>query len=307
MASINEAYCEQDKRVLSIEEISNSINFEEIKHLLSCSTIGCSARLDFVNGQNENFLRTHRNENHLEECPHYFERNPTKLKSKKIGEVSVSIGEDESDTRLDYLYNSIYKKKTSGRTTPRTTPNRTTSNSGNEEDEHIDAVLTRGTGTEELSDLKEKSDVVVRGPKTFNRALNQVTDKDIFVKSYTYADSAEIKKELCEIKVHFGKKEGVFIFPDTFFSEYVQAQEFMTALVNYINLSENERYPVMLLVLAEVKEVSEQEGKQNLFVNKYPWLKIVIENSAELPPKLKLANFINMLNTGVFNKEIDEE
>ena len=307
MASINEAYCEQDKRVLSIEEISNSINFEEIKHLLSCSTIGCSARLDFVNGQNENFLRTHRNENHLEECPHYFERNPTKLKSKKIGEVSVSIGEDESDTRLDYLYNSIYKKKTSGRTTPRTTTNRTTSNSGNEEDEHIDAVLTRGTGTEELSDLKEKSDVVVRGPKTFNRALNQVTDKDIFVKSYAYADSAEIKKELCEIKVHFGKKEGVFIFPDTFFSEYVQAQEFMTALVNYINLSENERYPVMLLVLAEVKEVSEQEGKQNLFVNKYPWLKIVIENSAELPPKLKLANFINMLNTGVFNKEIDEE
>ncbi|MFU1875728.1 hypothetical protein ACM6QV_17005, partial [Enterococcus faecium] len=78
------------------------------------------------------------------------------------------------------------------------------------------------------------------------------------VKSYAYADSAEIKKELCEIKVHFGKKEGVFIFPDTFFSEYVQAQEFMTALVNYINLSENERYPVMLLVLAEVKEVSEQ-------------------------------------------------
>lgn len=114
MASINEAYCEQDKRVLSIEEISNSINFEEIKHLLSCSTIGCSARLDFVNGQNENFLRTHRNENHLEECPHYFERNPTKLKSKKIGEVSVSIGEDESDTRLDYLYNSIYKKKLVG-------------------------------------------------------------------------------------------------------------------------------------------------------------------------------------------------
>lgn len=56
-------------------------------------------------------MRTHRNENHLEECPHYFERNPTKLKSKKIGEVSVSIGEDESDTRLDYLYNSIYKKK----------------------------------------------------------------------------------------------------------------------------------------------------------------------------------------------------
>lgn len=159
-------------------------------------------------------MRTHRNENHLEECPHYFERNPTKLKSKKIGEVSVSIGEDESDTRLDYLYNSIYKKKTSGRTTPRTTPNRTTSNSGNEEDEHIDAVLTRGTGTEELSDLKEKSDVVVRGPKTFNRALNQVTDKDIFVKSYAYADSAEIKKELCEIKVHFGKKKE-FLFSQT--------------------------------------------------------------------------------------------
>lgn len=107
MASINEAYCEQDKRVLSIEEISNSINFEEIKHLLSCSTIGCSARLDFVNGQNENFLRTHRNENHLEECPHYFERNPTKLKSKKIGEVSVSIGEDDQSTRLDYLYNRL--------------------------------------------------------------------------------------------------------------------------------------------------------------------------------------------------------
>lgn len=305
MASIDTAYCNDSKSILSIDEIANSSNFDELRHSLNCSTPGCPAKLDFVNGQNENFLRTHRNENHIESCPHYFERNASKLKSKKLVEISVTMGEDESDNRLDYLYNSIYKKKSSGRTTPRNSPNRTTSD--NEGEEHIEAILSRDSSSnQDLSELKAKSKVVVRGPKTYNRGLNQITDKDIFVKSYAYADSAIIKDANCEIKVHYGEKRGLLKFPNSFFSEYVQAQEFMEAFVNYINLPLNQRYPVMLLVLGEVKGIAEKEKEQILYINKYPWLKIVVENTtAELPPKLKLAIFINLLKTGVFKKDSD--
>lgn len=117
-------------------------------------------------------MRIYRNENYLEECLYYFEWNLIKLKSKKIGEVFVFIGEDELDIRLDYFYNSIYKKKISGRIIFRIIFNRIISNLGNEEDEYIDVVLIRGIGIEELFDLKEKSDVVVWGFKIFNCVLN---------------------------------------------------------------------------------------------------------------------------------------
>lgn len=306
MASIDKAYCDSSKSILSIDEIADSPNFDEIRYLLNCSTSGCHAKLDFVNGQNENFLRTHRNENHIEDCPHYFERNASKLKSKKLVEISVSMGEGESDTRLDYLYNSIYKKKSGGRTTSRITPNKTISDDDDEQ-EHVEAVLSKdSSNNQDLSELKKKSKVVVRGPKTYNRALNQITDKDIFVKSYAYADSAVLKESNCEIKVHYGQKIGLFKFPNTFFSEYVQAQEFMETFVRYINLPLEQRYPIMLLVLGEVKEIAEKDTEQILYVNKYPWLKIVVENTTgELPPKLKLTVFINLLDTDVFKKDSD--
>ncbi|MBC6308515.1 hypothetical protein HCJ66_03000 [Listeria sp. FSL L7-1582] len=304
MAKINEAYHKKTKTVIDLSVISTANDFEELKQDLFCPTENCDAKLDFVNGHTETFLRTHPKENHTKDCPYFFERDASKKRSKKLVEISVTMGEEESDNRLGYLFKTIYKKKKNSTSRKRSRPNKTTDNNSHEGTEHIEAVLVNsGSETTDLSTLKESSTTIVRGPKTYNRALNQITINDAFVKTYGYATHAILEDNSCEIHVRFEKKEGVFIFPSSFFKEYVQANEFMGSLCKYINQESNSRFPIMLLVMGEIKNIPEKDQAQPIYVNKYVWLSIVIEEFQEPPKRMKLASFVAQKNTGIFNNK----
>jgi hypothetical protein len=303
MVTIDSAYCDEYKRIMSFDEITQDKKFEVIKHTLYCSTEGCPSRLSYVRGDKA-CLRTYRGDNHSEDCKDAFERIKKAQKAEKIESAFVLLTENEFNKKHKYLLKKYLKKdnedgqkpKPSGR---RKKPNKTIDVT-TAPLPYTEAKLGTGeTGGETVEELKEKGKIV-RGPSFPAKELNQISEEDIGSKCGIVAEVTKVTKvrdKTYEITVKQGSYKGILLLPESFFAtQYVDADSYIDEMGNFVN--EIKHFSLNVLTYCEINKVEGTTLK--LSVLEYTWLAV----SVSKPPikVLKLPKFVALYTRGNYSE-----
>jgi len=112
-----EALNTKSNEKMTLDEIIQSDDLEDIRTTLKCPFPGCDADLIYVAASPHPFLSTknHRKSPHIEDCPHYKSETDSIKKKKKYQKVLAAFGENDISSRLDSLKDDIFpdrKKRT---------------------------------------------------------------------------------------------------------------------------------------------------------------------------------------------------
>lgn len=288
---IEKAYVEDLKEELTVQEIKNHQDFNDIRQGLKCTTEGCQAKLCFVIGNNLDYLRTYPKSNHTEECEDYFERIKEKNRTEKIGEIEKRLTEKDYNSRNKSFFKKLYSsEEESGEKKTRTKKNKNTDENTSSEEVNVVSIPKDGSGSEvnESDGLKEVT------PRIVNRELHQISENDIhsIFKSNGYIDSVNIKSPiLTEINVTYNNKKAIYILSEAFFnSGRISADtinEYVLVLSNYIK---GNHVPIQVITSCEIRKVANKNEPQILYINDYAWLNFAVETS-----KPKFLNFPNLV------------
>lgn len=304
MLTIDSAYCNEYKRIMTFDEIAQDDNFEVIKHTLYCATEGCQSRLSYVRGDRA-CLRTYRGDNHSDNCKDAFERIKKARKAEKVDSAFVLLSENDFNKKHKYLLKKYLKKDEEGTsksagTRRRKKPNETL-DSSSKPLPYTEARLGTGeTGGETLEELKEKRGIV-RGPSFPAKELNQISEEDIGSKCGIVAEVSRVKKirdKTYEITIKQGSYKGKLLLPESFFAtQYVDADSYIDEMGNFVNSIKH--FSLFVLTYCEVNEV--EGANLRLSVLEYPWMAVsVSKNPIRV---LKLPQFVALYTRGNFNEK----
>lgn len=298
MAKIENAFCTLTDTILYANDIALHPDLDSIRHSLYCANTDCPAQLSFVAGKNENHFRTYKGSNHSTDCDDFFNREKAKKRSEIAEQIKVSLSPKDSNNRLSYLFESIYKEKKSRKKKPTKPKPNPTMDETSDTSPYVQTTL--GGGGETVEELKDRKKGV-RGPSTITHSLNQITSEHehAIIRSYGKIKKVNVIREnYCEIDVIFNGKEATFVLPESFFiTPDVSVKSYLDHLSEYIN---NEpTFPMMLLSICEVRSYSVLPEKQYLYITDYSWLQLAIEKKP--PQKLTLLGFTAQYTRGNFN------
>lgn len=301
MVTIGTAYCDEYKRVMSFDEITEDVNFEIIKHTLRCATEGCPSRVSYVRGDKA-CLRTYRGDNHSEDCKDAFERIKKAQRAEKVASAFVLLTEDDFNKKHKYLLKKYLKKEDKSKT-PRSSRRKKlneTIDSKSDAVSYTEAKLGTGeSGGETLEELREGG-TIVRGPSFPAKELNHISEDDIGSKCGIVAEVTSvrrIKDKVYEIDVKQNGREATLILPEAFFSNrYIESENYINALGHFINNINH--YELYILTYCEVSKID--KNSLRLAVLDYTWLSVAVSK----PPLkvLRLPQFVALYSRGNFSK-----
>ena len=96
-------------KVMSVKEITAAPDFYELRYNLECPTVGCSARLKFVNGKTGNYLRAYPHTIHDKNCPFANAKKTRGTRSR--GTVLATLTQDQVTSRIASLLKEAFPRK----------------------------------------------------------------------------------------------------------------------------------------------------------------------------------------------------
>lgn len=110
---IEEVWCTDKKRKMTVEEVANHEEHTEIKKSLKCTTHGCEAKISFVSGTagRHDHFRTVMHSEHSPTC--YIKRDKEKQKERIRYRETVegSLNDKGTEQRIMYFFSKLKNPK----------------------------------------------------------------------------------------------------------------------------------------------------------------------------------------------------
>lgn len=297
MVTIDKAYCEDYKKVMSFDEISSHEDFENIRGSLFCATPDCPSKLTYVRGEKA-CLRTFKGDNHSENCKDVFEREKKLKRAEKLETVLVTLNGRDFMKKHRYLLEKYLKEDVPKK--PRKQKKKKISETANPTGEIIPYSQGKlGDGGQTLDEAKSEK-INFRGPSFPAKELNQIIDDDIGSKCGIATEVLNVRKirdKFYEIDVIQNKYKATLVLPESFFAtQDMEAENNIEELARFKkNIT---AYKLYILTYCEVLKVSDKNLR--LSVLNYDWLSVAVSK----PPLkvLTLSLFVALYTRNHFSE-----
>ncbi|MCB2356895.1 hypothetical protein [Clostridium estertheticum] len=246
---IEEALCKMNNRVIKAKDLSRGLYFSKYKGYLYCKEEECTAKLNFVDGNNRvKFFRTNPSTNHKIGCPSEVNHDENAGETKKKSyENRLNINNKHMNDTLE----RAFKKFISG----------SASNGGvfNKKPKYINSIKIKGDnvgGNPEL--FNDGLDIIGRGPNISTRFFSNLekNDEGQIRCVIGYVNSMQLMQRHGYINLTPKGQNSVKVH----FAEYFvvnNESEFnnMKIIDEYINLMNSIKEPIICCCIGRIKYV----------------------------------------------------
>lgn len=301
MAIMN-AFCIINKKNMTIREIEEHPNYENVKEALICPNhqlMDCKAKLTFAKGNiRASHLRLHIGDSHSEDCEYYTQKNDTTRYIPSSEEISVTLTDKQLQERSEGHINDLLNPKTKSNS-PKPKPRVFVTPEENTQIPKSKGVIDKNGNSKTTEELEEDGKNVTP-PRIPRRTLNQIDNinEDAFLNIAGIAISANKK---LEFNITYNGANAVLIFTEAFFAsspiDNDQLRDNLTILANYVNRPLTKRFEILIATLSDVKT---NNNTKEILCSEYSSLSIGVKGYRNRA--LSLSNFVAFASRGNLNK-----
>lgn len=175
---------------MTVDEIVNAHDFNELQNNLQCPTEGCQAKLKFINGKTGAYLRTFPRSMHDEKCPYANRKKVNGYRSSRT--LFAGLSEEQSATRISRMLKEAFPtKRSESRKTKNSRRTRRTVNKGETSSDSV-SVKYSSSAKPELTRGKHTPHIYRLLPNQIGPASDGTTFRDFgFIKSFEKVSDAD--------------------------------------------------------------------------------------------------------------------